>query len=225
MLPPLGPDGKPIGPEMLAPVFPMNLIEQEMSTERWIDIPEEILNILYRWRPAPLRRAVYLEKYLDTPAHIYFKDESTIDIEEVYGAASFPNLLGVEGLVPSYVMVKLWPANSGSIVGSKNPFGGTASSFAHIFMLDYGVPVDCPITGGVQTINFHSEVVYNDGISPNGASDVDHDWSNAVFVVSTTFPLAENLSFTPGIYYQASWEDTVNTEDEYWSSLSLTYTF
>ena len=77
MLPPLGPDGKPIGPEMLAPVFPMNLIEQEVSTERWIDIPEEILNILYRWRPAPLRRAVYLEKYLDTPAKIYFKDEST----------------------------------------------------------------------------------------------------------------------------------------------------
>ena len=77
MLPPLGPDGKPIGPEMLAPVFPMNLIEQEVSAERWIDIPEEILDILYRWRPAPLRRAVYLEKHLDTPARIYFKDEST----------------------------------------------------------------------------------------------------------------------------------------------------
>jgi tryptophan synthase beta chain len=76
MLPPLGPDGNPIGPEMLAPVFPMNLIEQEVSTERWIDIPDEILNILYRWRPAPLRRARYLEKYLDTPAHIYYKDES-----------------------------------------------------------------------------------------------------------------------------------------------------
>ena len=77
MLPPLGPDGNPISPEMLAPVFPMNLIEQEVSTERWIDIPEEILDILYRWRPAPLRRAVALEKYLDTPARIYFKDEST----------------------------------------------------------------------------------------------------------------------------------------------------
>ena len=77
LLPPLGPDGKPIGPEMLAPVFPMNLIEQEVSAERWIDIPEGILDILYRWRPAPLRRAVYLEKHLDTPARIYFKDEST----------------------------------------------------------------------------------------------------------------------------------------------------
>ena len=74
--PPLGPDGKPITPDMLAPVFPMNLIEQEMSQERWIDIPEEILEILYRWRPSPLRRAKYLEKYLKTPARIYYKDES-----------------------------------------------------------------------------------------------------------------------------------------------------
>jgi tryptophan synthase beta chain len=61
---------------MLAPVFPMNLIEQEVSAERWIDIPEEILEILYRWRPTPLHRAVYLEKALDTPAKIYYKNES-----------------------------------------------------------------------------------------------------------------------------------------------------
>jgi len=76
LLPPLGPDGNPVSPDMLAPVFPMNLIEQEVSAERWIDIPDEILDILYRWRPSPLRRAVYLEKYLQTPAHIYYKDES-----------------------------------------------------------------------------------------------------------------------------------------------------
>ncbi len=76
MQPPLGPDGKPITADMLAPVFPMNLIEQEVSTQRWIDIPEEVLEILYRWRPSPLRRAVYLERFLKTPAKIYFKDES-----------------------------------------------------------------------------------------------------------------------------------------------------
>lgn len=76
MLPPLTPDGKPITPDMLSAVFPMNLIEQEASTKRWIDIPHEILEILYRWRPAPLRRAVYLEKHLKTPAKIYYKDES-----------------------------------------------------------------------------------------------------------------------------------------------------
>jgi len=73
--PPLGPDGKPISPDMLAPVFPMNLIEQEVSQERWIDIPEPILDILYRWRPSPLYRAKYLEEALGTPARIYYKNE------------------------------------------------------------------------------------------------------------------------------------------------------
>ena len=73
--PPLGPDGNPIGPEMLAPVFPMNLIEQEVSQERWIDIPEKVLELLYRWRPSPLYRAYHLEEALGTPAKIYYKHE------------------------------------------------------------------------------------------------------------------------------------------------------
>ncbi len=74
--PPLGQDGNPISPDMLAAVFPMNLIEQEMSQERWIDIPEGVLDLLYRWRPSPLHRAIYLEKALDTPAKIFYKNES-----------------------------------------------------------------------------------------------------------------------------------------------------
>lgn len=75
MNPPLGPDGNPIGPEMLAPVFPMNLIEQEVTTERWVDIPEEVLEMLYAYRPSPLVRAYELEKALGTPAKIYYKNE------------------------------------------------------------------------------------------------------------------------------------------------------
>ncbi|MFO7840463.1 MAG: TrpB-like pyridoxal phosphate-dependent enzyme [Desulfosalsimonadaceae bacterium] len=74
--PPLGPDGNPVTPEKLSPVFPMNLIEQEVSTERWIDIPDPVLNVLNIWRPSPLVRALSLEKALDTPARIYFKNES-----------------------------------------------------------------------------------------------------------------------------------------------------
>ena len=74
--PPLGPDGNPVSPDQLAPVFPMNLIEQEVSQERWIDIPEGILELLYRWRPSPLHRAVHLEKALGTPAKIFYKNES-----------------------------------------------------------------------------------------------------------------------------------------------------
>ena len=65
MNPPLGPDGNPVGPEMLAPVFPMNLIEQEVSTERWIDIPEEARQLMHRSThrrcpETPERPALYL---------------------------------------------------------------------------------------------------------------------------------------------------------------------
>lgn len=76
MLPPLTLDGKPLEPAMLEAVFPKNLIEQEMSTRRWIDIPDAIRQVLYQWRPSPLRRAVNLERFLKTPAKIYYKDES-----------------------------------------------------------------------------------------------------------------------------------------------------
>jgi tryptophan synthase beta chain len=75
MNPPLGPDGNPVKPEDLAPVFPMNIIEQEVSTQRWIDIPEPVLDVLAIWRPAPLTRADRLERALGTPARIYYKYE------------------------------------------------------------------------------------------------------------------------------------------------------
>ncbi len=66
---------KPIGPDDLAPLFPMGLIEQEVSTERWIDIPDQVQDIYKVWRPSPLYRAYNLEKLLDTPAKIYYKNE------------------------------------------------------------------------------------------------------------------------------------------------------
>jgi tryptophan synthase beta chain len=75
--PPLHPATRqPVGPDDLAPLFPMALIEQEVSTEPWIDVPGEVLDILRLWRPTPLVRAVRLERELGTPARIYFKDES-----------------------------------------------------------------------------------------------------------------------------------------------------
>ena len=66
---------KPISPDDLSPIFPYSLIEQEVSTKRWIKIPEEILEIYSYWRPTPLYRAKRLEEYLDTPARIYYKYE------------------------------------------------------------------------------------------------------------------------------------------------------
>jgi len=74
--PPLNPEtGQPIGPEDLAPIFAMPLIEQEVSEESYIDIPDEVLEKYLIWRPTPLYRAYGLEAYLDTPARIYYKNE------------------------------------------------------------------------------------------------------------------------------------------------------
>jgi tryptophan synthase beta chain len=67
--------GQPIGPADLAPLFPMELIKQEVSRDRWIEIPEEVRDVLRLWRPSPLYRARRLEKALATPAHIYYKYE------------------------------------------------------------------------------------------------------------------------------------------------------
>jgi pyridoxal-phosphate dependent TrpB-like enzyme len=73
--PPLGPDGQPVPPEKMLAIFPMPLLEQEMSAERWIAIPEEVRQIYALWRPSPLCRAARLEQALGTPAKIFYKYE------------------------------------------------------------------------------------------------------------------------------------------------------
>ena len=74
--PPLHPGtGHPLGPDDLAPLFPNAVIAQEVSTEREIEIPEPVRQILCQWRPSPLFRARRLERALDTPARIYYKNE------------------------------------------------------------------------------------------------------------------------------------------------------
>lgn len=76
--PPLHPGTKqPVTPDMLAPMFPENLIAQEMCPDRYVEIPEEVRDIYALWRPTPLLRAVRLEKALQTPAHIYYKYEGS----------------------------------------------------------------------------------------------------------------------------------------------------
>lgn len=69
--------GKPVGPQDLEPIFPMEIIMQEVSSERYISIPEEVLDIYGLWRPTPLHRAFRLEQYLNTSAKIYYKYEGT----------------------------------------------------------------------------------------------------------------------------------------------------
>ncbi|MEM1676547.1 MAG: TrpB-like pyridoxal phosphate-dependent enzyme [Nitrososphaerota archaeon] len=75
--PPIDPETKEsVNPKKLETIFPRALIKQEMSTERWIPIPEEVREIYTYWRPTPLYRAVRLEKFLKTPARIYYKYEA-----------------------------------------------------------------------------------------------------------------------------------------------------
>lgn len=74
-LPPLGRDGKPVTPEAMSAIFPGPILEQEMSAQRWIAIPEEVRQIYAQWRPSPLCRALRLEQSLGTPARIFYKYE------------------------------------------------------------------------------------------------------------------------------------------------------
>jgi hypothetical protein len=127
------------------------------------------------------------------------------------------------GVVPSYTIVALWPSHSGSAARA------IGSGWLHVLGLSYDMPIGCiwPEMGD-QKLHLSAQTVYNDGVGKLPASTgvvSEHDWSHAVFGVSTDFPLSCDLTFTPGVYYQSSWEDTVNSSDEYWTRLSLSYKF
>ncbi len=95
--------GEPIGPDDLAPLFPMELIMQEVSTDRYIDIPEPVLDVYRLWRPTPFFRARRLEQALDTPAHIYYKYEGVSPVgshkpNTAVAQAFYNKEAGVKGL-------------------------------------------------------------------------------------------------------------------------------
>jgi len=101
--PPLDSDGKPIGPGALAAIFPDAIIEQEVSRERWIPIPEPVREIYRSWRPTPLYRAMRLEKALGSPARIYYKYEGVSPAgshkpNTAVAQAYYNNLAGVRRL-------------------------------------------------------------------------------------------------------------------------------
>ncbi|MDT8303775.1 MAG: hypothetical protein RQ760_19995 [Sedimentisphaerales bacterium] len=198
-----------------------------------------------RWDPtlfyknAAFMDESYAMQYMVWWRYFYFPDDpldgipaglsGDVDLQEAAAAMSFPKILPVEGLIPTYVLVKLWPAESGTFVGSQNIAGlsnGTASGFAHIFMLDYGLPIeDLMPDMPEQVLKLHAEVVFNDGVDPRGLG-VDHDWSNAVFGVSTDFKLDDSTTLTPGVYHQVTMDKTINPDkDETWVTLGLKYSF
>lgn len=143
-----------------------------------------------------------------------FIDQPSIagDAEEVGVEVSLPDLCPA-GVVPSYYVGRIWPAKSGKPSARKvDLIPGNYAGWVHIFGLSYdwklpGLSPDTP----EQVISLSAAAVYNDGFA---GGTVDHDWSHALFGVSTSFELAENVQLTPAFYYQSSWEDSVNPEDE-----------
>src|SRR6185503_293236 len=101
---------EPVGPEDLAPLFPQALIAQEVSTERYVDIPEEVREVYRLWRPSPLYRARRLEKALGTPARIYYKYEGVSPVGSHKPNTAVPQAFynedaGTQGRQPNHTSV------------------------------------------------------------------------------------------------------------------------
>ncbi len=151
--------------------------------------------------------------YYDFP-HTYSKHK---DAQEIGVKFSWPKLFTVGGnaLVPSYYVGKLWPARS-------NADNSECGGWAHIFGLGYDLPVaDLLAVGQTQIIHLSTELVYNDGM---GGADVDHDWSNVVFGISTDIPFGA-ITLKPELNYQISMDRSVNEENELWCTLNVSYKF
>jgi hypothetical protein len=155
------------------------------------------------------------------------------DLQEGQAILSWPNLLPIKGLCPSYVAIKLWPASGvddGSYIAANATRGGSASGWMHIFMLDYGFTVPGVIPKIEEhLIRLHGEVVYNGGVTPL-AQRMNATWTHAVFGVSTDVDLGHNLTLTPAAYYQITMERGLeelngNSGSEFWASAGLKYSF
>jgi len=155
---------------------------------------------------------------VDAPRPLIPVVETLADVQELYAVFAWPEILGVKGLVPSYIFAHIWPAQSNS---NATDNGG----WIHALGLDYGIPTALflPDMPAEQILKLSSLAVYNSGVGATGM--VDHDWSHFTFGLSTEFAITDNVSFTPAIYYQLSMDDSINDDDETWCGLSMTYKF
>ncbi len=135
-----------------------------------------------------------------------------MDMQEVFAEVSMPNIVG-NGFVPRAAVYQMWNSKSG---GLNSGAAGTiyAMGFAYGFGFDQAPEVP---------LSFSWDIVYNDG---TGASTVDHDWSHMVFGLSTAFDVPSiGGKLAPAIYWQSSFEDTVNEDDELWAGISYSLSF
>ena len=145
------------------------------------------------------------------------------DMQEIFVSLSWPKLCPA-GVVPSYTILRMWPSKSNSTLSSIVD----ASGWLHILGIGYDLTVP-ELTPEIseQVVHLSADLVYNGGVGAGyaGNGSVDNDWSHLVFGISTEYDLGNNLTFCPGLYFQASMEDTVNNDDETWIGLSLKYKF
>lgn len=194
--------------------------------ERW-DYTAYYYNRLFRDEP-------YVTTYRISWVYYNFPEwrHDELGLQEMNGIFSWPKIFSIKGLVPTYVAAKMWPSSSDSLVSRKRDLrtgarsSGTASGWFHILMLDYGLPIKGLVPEIPEhKLNLHAELVYNDGVGPYG-QNVDQDWSNAVFGISTDIDLGKDFTFTPALYHQIAMEEMVNPDgDETWVSLSVKYKF
>jgi hypothetical protein len=152
----------------------------------------------------------------------------TQDLMEGNVILSWPSILPIKGLQPSYAFAYMLPGMKNHWTEIANPdFGDNSTGMFHIAMLDYAFTVPALLASmDDQPIKLHSELVYNTGVSPFG-TEVKSGFSDAVVGASTDFAFGanRNIVLTPAIYYQFSLEKTVDPDNEFWGGISLKYAF
>ena len=134
------------------------------------------------------------------------------DVQEFFLSMAFPELVG-GGTTPHVAVMQMWPSEGS---GANDDYSGTI----YLFGFNHGFTLDC---APELPMTFGWDIVYNDSTV---AQAVDSDWSHMVWSLSTSMTCpATGAKVTPSIYYQNSFEDTVNTEDELWASLSYSFAF
>ena len=147
-------------------------------------------------------------RFYDFPNHA----SKDADMQEVGATFQWPDLWLGTGIIPNYSVFWMWPSQGG---GQASSLGG----FIHTFGLDY----EFTLPEVKQPLTFSWDITYNDGVGRSGRS-VSHDWSHMTGGLSTSFEFGIG-TLRPGLYYQTSMEDTVNTDDELWFGLSYSFKF
>lgn len=137
------------------------------------------------------------------------------DTQEIETFFSWPNI-GPKNIVPYYLVSAEWPVTGNA--GNRKTGG-----WIHIFGINYDFNIPHPLRPiKTHPLTLSAEIAYNDG---TGGEKIDHDWSHAVLGLSTAFEIAKGTSLNCGMYWQSSWEDSVNKSDEVWFSAGVRHEF